>query len=290
MGKFYCISREQASPLTIKLLKEACKKRKIAFVLINSESYDFSQPLTLKNGDILYKVSTDERSTRLFKTLLHEGVVTIYKSLKDALRVADTIGHGALLHEKHGLPIIKTIFDLPEDKKLLKAYAKKLGGFPIIIKATGGSHGIGVMKIDSLESLHSVADYLLAQKNKGQTFILRQYIDYNICARLIVLDGEVIGSLKYDRVKDDFRSNTGNDLRAKHQVFNKQVQKLAIEAVKISMSDFGGVDILIDNSGKAFIAEVNTPCAFFTRTQLLTGVDTAGKIINSLRKKAEKIK
>ena len=291
MGKFYCIARGKTSPTTVKLLREACQKRGLTFVLVNSQDYDFSRPHILGRGDMLYKTSTDERSTMVFKTLLQRDVATVFKSFKAALSAVDNVALGPLLHQKHSLPIIKTIFDLPRNKTILKSYAKELGGFPIIIKATGGSHGVGVMKIDSLESLYSVADYLITHKTKGQLFILRQYIDDVASARLIVLEGKVVDSLNYKRVKDDFRSNAGvgDEIQAEQKTFSKSVQEAAVAAVELSGADFGGVDILIDKKSKSHIAEVNTPC-FFPRAQLITGADIAGKIVDSLKKKAENIR
>jgi len=231
-------------------------------------------------------VTTDTKSTILFKLLLNKNISTVFKDYKIGLMRGSPIT-GPLLLQENGLPMIKSIFDIPSDKKLLSQYVNKLDSFPIIIKAIGGSHGVGVMRVDSMESLVSIVDYLNSLSD-SKNYILRSYIDHESSARLIVLDNKVIDSISYKRGKQDFRSNAGTDLVVSKKQFSQTIQNNAIKAVNSYGSDFGGVDILIDKKGKGHIAEVNIPC-FFPRSQIETGVDIAGELVSFLLKKAEKL-
>lgn len=283
--KFYCISRKASqNPTTLQLLEKACKDNGVEFILIESKNYNFSKPLKIEPRSILYQLSSDEQSRSIFRTLVRDDMATVFQSTKGALEYKDKIA--TVIHQKQGLPIIKTIVDLPSDKALLKEYAEYLGGFPVIIKAQGGSHGVGIIRVDSFESLSSIADYILSQL--PNYYVMRQYIDYKEHARLIVLGDKVIDSVKYHRVSGDFRSNVGHKLKVEPMKFSATTEQIAIKAVDVLNAEFGGVDILIDKQGKEHLAEVNIPC-YFPRTQLTTGYDIAGDLVKYLKNKSEKI-
>lgn len=285
MSKLYCIIRNKDdNPTTVGLFMAACDKRGVDLQIIQSENYDFAKPTVLEKQSMLYKISTDSRSKTVFRTLLNGDIASIYRNQDAAIAYTD---NSALLHQKHGLQVIKTIFDITNDKSLLKDYAQHLGGFPLIIKVVGGSHGVGVIKVDSFESLASIADYLAAQ-NKDSQYMMRQFIDHDYSARLTVLDGRVIDSIRYHRVPGDFRSNAGTDLHVEPQKFGTDIERMAVDAVEVMGADFGGVDMLIDKTDTGYIAEVNIPC-FFPRSQKVTGTDIAGQIIDSLLKKSSAI-
>jgi glutathione synthase/RimK-type ligase-like ATP-grasp enzyme len=286
MGKFYCICRHaETNKTTLAMLRTACEKQGVDFVLIESDYYDLSKPMKLEAGSALYKVTTDAQSSIVYKTLLAENphTATVFKDYKNAITTNDNVVGASLLHASAKLPIIKTIFGLPRDRKLLENYVDELGGFPIIVKATGGSHGVGVMKFDSFDGLASVVDFLVTS-NKKQSFIMRQYIDYIAHARITVLGDRVVDSIEYKRVPGDFRSNVGKDLTVEVVNFPAKVQQAAVKAVDVMGALFGGVDVLIDKDGEVHIAEVNVPC-YFPRSQQISGKDIAGEIVAFLMEK-----
>lgn len=284
MNKFYYITRNKKdNPTTVKLFREACLVRDVECLAIHSENYNFSHSMPLEKRSMLYRISTDSQSNTLFKTMAAANVATIFNDLNAALAIRD---NSALLHGKHNLQIIKTVFDLTRDRDLLAAYTEYLGGFPVIIKALGGSHGVGVIKVESFESLVSIADYLIGRQQGTTQYLLRQFIDHEFSARLTVLDGKVIDSIQYQRVSGDFRSNVGSGLQVEAKKFDAVVEALAVQGVQVLQASFGGADILIDKSGAPFLAEVNIPC-FFPRSQNISGVDIAGKIVDSLIDKSK---
>lgn len=140
---------------------------------------------------------------------------------------------------------------------------------------------MGVIRVDTSESLYSLVDLLLARKLK---IVLRQYIKVKTAARLIVLGTDVIGSLEYVAPPDDFRSNVGKTPEVHGRIYNEEINGLAVAAVQVLALDYGGVDILIDEAGKPYIAEVNFPCNF-ARAEQITGCDIGGKIIEWLKNK-----
>lgn len=278
---FYCINRIGANPTTIKLLKKSAKERNIKFEEIYSDSYEFTKFPTLRKDDMLYNVCVDHRSRTLEKCIINNDVSTFCINNNTGLHSYDNVIDATIIHSKNNLPIIKTVFDITRDRKTLINYVDFLEGFPIIIKSTDGSHGIGVIKIDSLDSLFSIVDVLL---NENNMFIMRKFINYKQHARLIVLGDRVISSIEYKKIENDFRSNVGKELNIVAKDFGKKIEDSAIKAVHVLGYEFGGVDILIDDKDNFYVAEVNYPC-FFPRAQQTTGIDISGSMIDYLMKK-----
>lgn len=280
------VSRRGVDPQTENFLYRACQKRGVEFVLVEAENYDFSKMYRIKNTDGMYRTTESERSIKLAKIILDSQCVTFLSSPMSLYEFNDVERslEATILHQKLKLPIIKTVFDVTADRALLKSYANYLGGFPIILKDLGACSGVGVMKLESFQSLASVADNLTARGTVAN-YIMRQYIDYEEQARLIVLDNQVIDSLAYRKVRGDFRSNVG-DRVVNAKKFSPAIEAIAVKAVKALGLEFGGVDILVTKTQKYYLAEVNFPCPFY-RNQMITGKDIALRLVDYLDAKSK---
>lgn len=280
---FYCIIEEENEENLerVKLLKKACDEKRIGFNLLEANKFDFINPPCLEEGDLIYRATPGERATSIERVLLNKKCTAFYKDYKLGLNDRTS---SFFMHQKEGLPVVKTIPDLPSDRSILKKYAKFLGGFPLIVKVRGNRHGVGVIRVDSFESLVSIADYLTPMlENK---YFMREYIDHTGQGRLIVLGNKVIASHENKVVEDDFRTNVGNRRSREAKKFSKEMEDVAIKAVTSLGLEFGGVDLLLCKTGKYFISEVNFPCHFPT-TQTLTKVDIAGKMVEYLVNKSK---
>ncbi|HET9411394.1 MAG TPA: hypothetical protein VFO38_00910 [Candidatus Saccharimonadales bacterium] len=116
--------------------------------------------------------------------------------------------------------------------------------------------------------------------------MMRKYIDYTAHARLIVLGNHVIDSIEYKREPNDFRSNVAKQPSVLAKEFSQAIQDAAVQSVQALDLEFGGVDILIQDDGQFYIAEVNFPCNF-SRSQMTTQTDIAGAIIDFLATKSK---
>lgn len=285
---FYLIIRDLAKKPkhTLRMFEEAAKAKHLNLIVIESEKTRPSQLPVLTPHDLLYMAHHDATSKAIETLLLKGNPTTLYQNDSIGYYAWENVWTWTLLHDKAGLPIIPTVFDLPRDRAALQEATAELGGFPVVIKAEGGSHGVGVMIVDSAASLASVADYLRTSQ-PSQLFIMRKYIDYTAHARIIVLGDKVIDSIEYKRQDNDFRSNTGNEPTVSAKKFSSEVEEAAIAAVHALQLDCGGVDLLMQEDGTFYIAEVNFPCNF-SRSQLTTGTDIAGTILDYLVMKAGK--
>lgn len=285
--KLYCINRlietgEMANQPTIKLLKAACENQDVEFVELVSDTYDFAHPPRLNAGDLIYRVATDSLSRQLEKLLLTMRPTSFYADDR-GFWWQDNVVKATAVHMAYDLPINKTIFGASNDKTQLESAVKELGGFPIVIKVAGGSHGVGVIKVDSFSSLHSVVDYL--RNTTNEQFVLRQYVEHEAHARIIVLGNKVVDSTEYTSEQNDFRTNSAKEPSVTAKDFGSEVNQIAIKSVNVLGLEFGGVDIIIDAKGQAHILEVNFPC-FFPRAQRISGIDIAQHMVLYLKHKA----
>lgn len=263
----------------VSLLQKSCAERKIEFITLNPQTFDFTEESPLKQGDALYRIAPGKAARVIERFLMRDDIATLYQNNDRTFFESDNI----LLYKKHGVPVPKTIPYFRNDREFLKKSVDYLGGFPIILKAMGGSHGVGVMRVDSFPSLFSLADVLVTW---NQRLVMKQYIDNPSHARLIVLGNEVVDSIRYTAQDGDFRSNIGTQPQVTQEKFPADIEAIAVQAVRAIGTEFGGVDILLDGKGGAYVAETNFPC-YFPRAQNITGTDISGRIVDYLLKKSE---
>lgn len=272
------ILRKNSPKQTIDLLVDAANRKNIKVNKIFSDEFDFSKKIVLWKSDLLYRIWTDKKSILLEKIIINDEVKSFYHNINFCLWKYDNVIEWTIVHEKNNLPIIKTIYTLSSNKEVLTEYSKVLNWFPIVLKSTWGSHWVWVIKVDSIDSLNSVADYMIAMWDE---VILREYIDYKKHLRVIVLWDQVVWSVEYKKVKWDFRSNVWEKLDVVKCELTEEIADISIKSVNTLWLYFWWVDILIDQNDNPYIAEVNTPC-FFPRTQEVSGKDIAWKMLEFL--------
>lgn len=282
--KFFCIVK-RGQKVTKGLIKAAAIKKGLNFVEINVDNFNFAVNYFSENEkeekNMLYRIASGEQAKNIEGRLLSENkkLVTFYKKNKNAFFDPRDIS----LQTFFDIPIIKTVSHVSGDFNFLKESVDYLGGFPVVIKVTGRSHGEGVMKIDSMDSLVSVIGFL--KKMEIEKMVLRKFINFYRHARLIVLGDKVVDSIEYIVPENDFRTNAGTPV-VKKEEFPDNFKEIAIKAVNSMNYEFGGVDILIDKKSNPYLAEVNFPC-YFPRNQLTTGVNVAEMMIDFLIKKSK---
>lgn len=282
--KLFVISRLETNETTINLLKEACGNLGIDFNLLITEEFNAMNAPELTENDMLYCLADDYSSRSIEKLLINSSVKTFYTDYKKCYEKMDDADDvtSYYTHRLAGLPTIETVPVMTADKTVLSEYASSLGGFPIIIKAVGGtSHGVGIIRIDGQESLYSVADFLVGTNTN---FLFKKYINVNQHIRAIVLGDTVIDSIEYITPEGDFRSNVGEEPNVRPIEIGELASRIAVSAVKTLGFEFGGVDLLVDKDGGVHIAEVNFPC-FFSRAQMATGKPLAKIMLEYLASK-----
>jgi hypothetical protein len=272
----------EVGQLTCGYFKKAAKKAKVGFYELDISKTDPKDlPNILKDGDLLYRIDTSKAAQAVEFLITRPTIATLQTLLTERSSIYN---HRHVYREAHDIATPKTVYNTSKDREQLKKAVQYLGGFPVVIKVLGGSHSIGVMKIDSFGSLFSVVDYIVAQ---GDYFVLKEFINTRESARVIVLGGKAIGSIKYFGPKEDFRSTVGSHIKGKRFAFSEKIEQLAIDATRAAGTDFGGVDVII-KGGKGYVTEVNYPCAF-AGVQKRTNIDVAYMIIEHLKEKSKRL-
>ena len=281
--KFYFLHEGFYEGVQLRLdqVKLACEKLNVEFIAINSLTADYSNLPTLTKTDLLYNATRG--SETLETLLLNKDVTTFYINNPDFVVSNPDTTKYSIIHDKANLHSPKTIFNITADRQLLKNYVDYLGGFPIIIKATGSTRGIGTMKIDSWQNLTSTVDYLMTTADK---FILRQFISAKSGCRLIVLGNEIIAGADFTMNENDFRNAVDlKQVKYFKREYSEAVNQAAIKATHLANTEFSGVDFLEDENGNFYLLEINFPTGFSGLIDIC-GVDIPLKMMEYLIQKS----
>ena len=139
--------------------------------------------------------------------------------------------------------------------------AEKLGNkFPMILKTTVGSIGVGVMFVESMKALTGIVQ-LLYRENRYIDILLQEYIKTDYDVRVIVVAGEIAGAMKRPIVKGDFRSNVSQgSIPEIHELTELETSE-SLRAAKAGDGDVVGVDFIPAKNrekDKPFFIEVNS--------------------------------
>lgn len=263
----------------LQIVQAGCERVGLSFVGLDSLEVDYSDLPRLQPGDMLFNAG---RGSIRLETLLTRPHVATFRTCGAARFTdnSDTTAYCAII-EAMGLPQPRTIHRLPRDNPGLSRAVDALGGFPVVIKVVGGTMGVGVMIVESMRSLRSIADYI---RTTGDEFILRQFIPAVHVARLVVLGDHIVASLKYAIDEQDFRGLPYR-MGGQQMDFGDEVVALAKEASKAAQYEFTGVDILIDEQQRPHVLEVNAPSNFVALEHEL-GLPVGDMIVTHLRTKA----
>lgn len=130
----------------------------------------------------------------------------------------------------------------------------QLGG-DVVVKPIFGAEGRGILRVTdeqmawrtfrTLERLHA-AIYI-------QQFLPGRLEDI----RVLVLDGEVVASIKRFPAEGDFRSNAAQQGTATAHVATSTEAAIAIRAAEVTGCIFAGVDLMYDEKDQLNVIEVN---------------------------------
>lgn len=265
-----------------RLVEEA---RKLSLTPVPVEVHTCIAPkIEDQDKNLIYRIETGEVARNIEKLYTTSNSTNFYVNTFDCLRDQASVISRISIYKNSKIPYPPTYFINSNDRTQLTQIADELE-FPLILKVTEGSHGNGIIKIDSLQTLFSISDYLLSEK---RVFVLRKYIKNNSHARLIVLGNKVISSIEYIAPKGEFRTNVGENPIVKARKFNTLFEETAIKAVSAIGLDFGGVDILFENENTPYIAEVNFPC-YFVRCEKAAGDNIAKQMAEYLISKSSRL-
>lgn len=261
------------------LFSAACQSHDIQYTRLIDTDCSLEDYLQLRNQSpaMLYRSGLSKKARSLEISFLRPETKSVYL---DNLTAITGKGSSVFQMERYGLPVIPGIPFFPRRKREAQDFADQLGGFPLVIKVFGGHDGIGVLRVDSPESLNSVADYIKRYTNSDVRVM--QYIPHQYYVRAVVVGKRVVAATQEAAPEGDFRGNAyGRRSEQWHEfTLSEEMERDAVLATRAIGVKTAGVDFLLTEGGY-YIAEANHPFNF-AETQIRTKVDIASAIVQAM--------
>ena len=175
---------------------------------------------------------------------------------------------------QHGLPIPPSL--TVGSAAFLENAVADIGEYPFILKPFYGTHGRGVMLLDTPTSLTSTVDALC---DLHHDYVIQAFVKEagGVDIRVLVVGDEAIAAMKRSAPSGEFRANIHKGASGEAVTLPKEYTHLAIKATAALELEVAGVDLLETDEGPV-VLEVN-PSPGFEELQSVTGIDIAAAII-----------
>ncbi|WP_163718371.1 30S ribosomal protein S6--L-glutamate ligase [Mangrovibacterium lignilyticum] len=173
-----------------------------------------------------------------------------------------------------GLGLPKTVFT--NYSRNVSDIVKSVGGAPLVIKLLEGTQGLGVVLAENDNAAESVIEAFNGLKAR---VIVQEFISEAQGAdiRAFVVDGVVVGAMKRQAKKGEFRSNLHRGGTAEIIELSEDEENAALKAARVLGLGIAGVDMLQSKQGP-LILEVNSSPGL-EGIEAATGKDIANSII-----------
>ncbi|MFW6289555.1 MAG: 30S ribosomal protein S6--L-glutamate ligase [Mariniphaga sp.] len=153
-----------------------------------------------------------------------------------------------------GLGLPKTVFT--NYSRNVKEIIQGAGGAPVVVKLLEGTQGLGVVLAETDNAAESVIDAFNGLKVR---VIVQEFIEEAQGAdiRAFVVDGVVVGAMKRQAKKGEFRSNLHRGGTAQVIELTEEEENAALKAARVMGLGICGVDMLQSKLGP-LILEVNS--------------------------------
>ena len=191
------------------------------------------------------------------RTLEHDGFKVI-NSVKSN-EICNDKWYNQIIFQRNNINTPATVLIRHSEGAIFAA--EKLGNkYPMILKTSVGSRGIGVMWVESAKALMGIVQ-LLYREDRYVDILLQEYIKTDYDVRVIVVGGEIMGAMKRPVAEGDFRSNVAQGSEPEVHELTELESKESLRAAKAVDGDIVGVDFIpAKNRDKdmPFFIEVNS--------------------------------
>ena len=182
--------------------------------------------------------------------------------------------HSLRILAQHGLPIPPSL--TVGSAAFLEGAVAEMGDYPFILKPFHGTHGTGVMLLDTPTSLTSAVDALC---DLHEDYVIQPFIAEagGVDIRVLVVGGKAIAAMKRSAPVGEFRANVHRGASGEAVSLPDAYTDVAIRAAAALELEIAGVDLLQTNAGPV-VLEVN-PSPGFEELESVTGINIAGAIV-----------
>jgi RimK family alpha-L-glutamate ligase len=195
-------------------------------------------------------VLQDEIGLALLGTFQNSGCMMINDL--DGMLKCDNKMSAYTAFERNNIQTPRTSL-INNEKSIIDAHDRIGGKFPIIIKTLTGTQGIGVSKVESMESMMSVIQSLW---KFNAPLIIQEFLKIEFDVRTIILNGRIVASTKRIKPEKDFRSNRHMGAETEPYTLSKEEKSEVISAARATGAYMVGVDHAIVNN-EIYILECN---------------------------------
>ena len=151
-----------------------------------------------------------------------------------------------------GLPVPPTVV-CENSHHAIEAFEQL--GRDVVVKPLFGSEGRGILRVTESELALRVFRTI---ERLGAVLYLQQFVaGPGFDVRVLLLDGEPIGSMKRLPKPGDFRANISQQGTAVPHVPAECEVQLAQRSAEVTGCVFAGVDLMYNDAGQPFVIEVN---------------------------------
>ena len=132
--------------------------------------------------------------------------------------------------------------------------------YPVILKTLRGSKGVGVLFVESSRALDSIVQ-LIHKQDDDADLLLQEYIKTDYDARVLVLGGKVLSTMKRPVIEGDFRSNVSQGSKPEKLELTELEIEESLKAAKAVNGLWTAVDFIPSKNRTKeppFIIEVNS--------------------------------
>lgn len=213
----------------------------------------------------------------VIKQFEHKGVFTTLPS--DGLTNSRNKLTCLQIMAKHDIDIpISTIVN---NSYAIPEVLDRMDNYPLIIKLTNSTHGLGVMKADNRSTAESLLETFVKLRQK---VLIQEFIEESKGAdvRVFIVGDEIVGVMQRQAKPGEFRSNLHRGGSSFVVELTKDEAFVAKKAARVLGLSVAGVDMLRSKRGP-LILEVNASPGL-EGIEGTTQVDIAGKIIEYIER------
>lgn len=260
VNAFSDIGKNQALRLKEEFSAENISTDIVKNIGLCADGYDFGVFL---DKDIYTAITLENEGLRLFNRA-------------QTIAVCDDKMLTQRMLEREGIPCPETISsafsftnDAPVSDDETERIIEKLG-LPLVFKLNKSSLGAGVFLIKTKTELKEYISRYRATPHLYQKFVAGSA---GRDIRVIVIGGKAVASMERFN-PNDFRSNIAVGGCARVFDITPEIENLAVRASKAVVSDYCGVDILLDKDSTPTVCEVNSN-AFFKGIETVSDINIA---------------
>ena len=174
------------------------------------------------------------------RTLEHDGFKVI-NSVK-CNEICNDKWYNQIIFQRNNINTPDTVL-IRHAEGALFAAEKLNNNYPMILKTSIGSRGVGVMFVESPKALIGIVQ-LLYREDQYVDILLQEYVKTDYDVRVIIVGGQIMGAMKRPIIDGDFRSNVSQGSEPEvHEITDKEAEE-SLRAAKSVDGDIVGVDFI----------------------------------------------